>query len=480
MYLNKIKSWYPTLILVAVLVMVSLVVTYVIANSGTAFGPMVIVSLIGVTLLAAVLKDYRIGFYVLVLMAIFMFYVERILNSGFPFGTVYDGLALLTFTAVFISGGQKRDWSLFRNPITILYLLVTLYQVMQVVNPSAVSRVAWLVAMRNNTSILLYVACFQMFASLEDLKKFTKFWLALALICAVYGFYQEKIGLTDFEHHWVYDNPDRLALYYIWGKMRKWSFLSDPSAYGLFAAMGVLAFLVLSLGPFKGRFRFLMAFCGFFTLLAMSYSGTRTAFAMVAVGIVFYIIMSLDNRTTMMATVAAVFVGAIIFFGPFYGGTINRIRSTFQPGDDPSMVVRDQKRVRLQQYILTHPIGGGLYTTGQNGLRYSAGHELAQGWDADSGYLLIGLELGPIGLTMFMALFIAVMLKGINNHFAMTDPFLKTMNMVYLVPFFALSVAHYTQDALFTKPMNLIVIAAYAAMAKLPSFERKLYSVDLV
>jgi putative inorganic carbon (hco3(-)) transporter len=479
MYLNKIKNWYPTVILIAVLVMVSLAITYVIVNSGTVVAPMVIMGLVGFAMVAAVLRDYRVGFYVLLLMAIFMFYVERIINSGFPLGTVYDGLAMLTFAAVFISSG-KRDWSLFKNPVTILYLLVTLYQVLQVVNPSAVSRVAWLVAMRNNTSILLYVVCFQLFATVDDVKKFTKFWLALAFICAVYGFYQEQIGLTDFEHHWVYDNPDRLALYYIWGKMRKWSFLSDPSAYGLFTAMGALAFIVLSLGPFKGTFRALMAFCGFFTLVGMSYSGTRTAIAMVAVGIVFYIVLSLDNKKTMMATVAAAFFGAIIFFGPFYGGTINRIRSTFQPGDDPSMVVRDQKRVRLQEYVLSHPLGGGLYTTGQNGLRYSAGHELAQGWDADSGYLLIGLELGSIGLTMFMALFIAVMLKGINNHFAMTDPLLKTLNLVYLVPFFALSVAHYTQDALFTKPMNLIVIAAYAAVVKLPSFERKLYSVDLV
>jgi putative inorganic carbon (hco3(-)) transporter len=480
MYLNKIKSIYPTVILVAVLVAVSLAVTYVIVNSGTAVAPMIVVALVGVSLLAAVLKDYRVGFYVLLLMGIFMFYVERILNSGFPFGTVYDALAMLTFAAVFINGGQKRDWSLFKNPITILYLLVTLYQVMQVVNPSAVSRVAWLVAMRNNTSILLYVVCFQMFSTLEDVKKFTKFWLALVFICAVYGFYQEMIGLTGFEHDWIYSNPDRLALYYIWGKMRKFSFLSDPSAYGLFASMGGLAFLVLAMGPFKAGFRFLMGFCGVFTLVAMSYSGTRTAIAMVAVGIVFYIILSLDNKRTMMATIAAGFIGAIIFFGPFYGGTINRIRSTFSPDEDPSMVVRDQKRVRLQQYILTHPIGGGLYTTGQNGLRYSRGHELAQGWDADSGYLLIGLELGSVGLLMFMILFVAVMVKGINNYFAINDPLLKTLNLAYLVPFFGLSVAHYTQDALFTKPMNLIVIAAYAVVVKLPSFERKLYSVDLV
>jgi putative inorganic carbon (HCO3(-)) transporter len=143
-------------------------------------------------------------------------------------------------------------------------------------------------------------------------------------------------------------------------------------------------------------------------------------------------------------------------------------------------VVRDVKRIRLQQYVQSHPIGGGLYTTGQNGLRYSAGHELAQGWDADSGYLLIGLELGSIGLVLFLVFFFMVMLKGINNYFSINDPLLKTINLVFLVPTMALSVAHFTQDAMFTKPMNLIVIVAYAVILRLPSFEKKLYSVELL
>jgi putative inorganic carbon (hco3(-)) transporter len=144
------------------------------------------------------------------------------------------------------------------------------------------------------------------------------------------------------------------------------------------------------------------------------------------------------------------------------------------------MEVRDIKRIRLQQYVQSHPIGGGLYTTGQNGLRYSAGHPLAEGWDADSGYLLIGLELGSIGLVLFLVFFFLVMVKGINNYFAINDPLLKTYNLTYLIPLMALSVAHYTQDAMFTKPMNLVVIAAYAVIVKIQSFDRKLYSVDLI
>jgi O-antigen ligase len=234
------------------------------------------------------------------------------------------------------------------------------------------------------------------------------------------------------------------------------------------------------MGPFKTSYRIALGCLALIMFMAMSYSGTRTAMAMVAVGIVFFIIMTLRNRKTIIAAGALVFFGAIILMGPFYGGTINRIRSTFNPSDDASMAVRDNKRIRLQEYVLSHPIGGGLSTTGQNGKRYSPGHYLAGGWDPDSGYLLTALEMGWIGLIIFQVFFFIVMLRGIKNYFALKDPLLKTLTLTYIVPFLALTVAHFTQDALFQKPINLIVIVTYAIVIKIPSFEKKLFSVDLV
>jgi putative inorganic carbon (hco3(-)) transporter len=66
-----------------------------------------------------------------------------------------------------------------------------------------------------------------------------------------------------------------------------------------------------------------------------------------------------------------------------------------------------------------------------------------------------------------------VILKGINNHFALDDPMLKTVNLTYVVPFVALSVAHFTQDAMFQKPANLVIIATYAVVLTLPTLENR-------
>jgi putative inorganic carbon (hco3(-)) transporter len=470
---------FPAVAIFSVLLLISLAVTYLMAQHGIIVGLLAALVSIGVMVVAAVMKDYRIGFYLLFLMGVFMFYIDRMMTIGFPLGTVYDALVGLVFFSLFFDKKQ-HDWSLFKNPVTVMFIILIVYQVLQLFNPSANSVVAWLVSLRNNISVLIYVICFQMFSSLKEVKRFTHVWLGIALIVGLYGIYQKLFGLTGFEMAWMNEQPERIDLYIIWGQLRAFSFLSDPSSFGLFTGAGALASMVLAMGPFRAAYRLLFGGIMMVLLVAMSYSGTRTAIALVAVGIAFYITVMLHNRRTLLAAAMFAVFGAILMFGPFYGSTLTRLRSTFKASEDPSMAVRDVKRLRFQKYIQTHPIGGGLYTVGQNGDRYSHGHELAGKWDPDSGYLLTALETGWIGLLIFLGLFFAVMLQGINNFFALKDPVLRTYILLYLVPFLALSVAHFTQDALFHKPTNIVVYATYALVIKIRSFEKKLFSVDLV
>lgn len=479
MYLNR-TSRLSLIIVFIVLLFSSVGVAYLIVTQGIVAAPIVLVAVSGIFLIGAILRDYKVGFYFLFGMGMFMFYFDRIVHIPIPLGVVYDALAALVFIALFIHNKDKRDWTLFKNPVTICFIIITAYQLLQFFNPNAVSHVAWLFTLRNNVSFLLYVVCFQLFSTLKDVKTFTTTWIVMAAIVALYGIYQEYAGLTDFETAWLMSAPGRMDLYFIWGKLRKFSMLSDPSSFGLFMAFSCLACIVLAMGPFKAAYRLALGALALIMFISMSYSGTRTAMAMVAVGIAFFIIMTLRHKKTIIAAIGLVFLLVVVLVGPFYGGTINRIRSTFNPSDDASMAVRDNKRIRLQEYVLTHPIGGGLATTGRNGVTYSPGHELAVGWDPDSGYLLTALEMGWIGLIIFQVFFFIVMVRGIKNYFALNDPLLKTLTLTYIVPFLALSVAHFTRDAMFQKPVNIIVIVTYAMVIKIPSLQKKLFSVDLV
>jgi putative inorganic carbon (HCO3(-)) transporter len=470
---------FPAVAIFALLLLVSVAVTYLIAHQGIVTGLLVLVASLGILLVVVVMKDYRIGFYFVFFLGVFMFYIDRIAHLSFPMGTVFDAVVGLVFVSMFMQK-KNRDWTWFKNPVTITFVVLIVYQALQLFNPSATSMVAWLISLRNNISFLLYVVCFQMFSSLKEITRFTTVWMTVALMVALYAIYQHFFGLTGFEMAWMNEQPERAGLFIIWGQLRVFSFLSDPSSFGLFTGASSLAAMVLALGPFKIHYRIAFGLLMVILMISMSYSGTRTAMALVIVGIAFYITMMLHNRKTLIASVVLVFFGAILLFGPFYGSTITRLRSTFKASEDPSMAVRDVKRIRLQDYVQTHPIGGGLNTVGQTGLRYSPGHELAGPWDPDSGYLLTALEGGWIGLIIFQALFFIVILQGINNFFAIKDPLLRTYILVYIVPFMALSVAHFTQDAMFHKPTNIVVYATYALVFKIAALERKLFSVDLV
>jgi len=136
------------------------------------------------------------------------------------------------------------------------------------------------------------------------------------------------------------------------------------------------------------------------------------------------------------------------------------------------MEVRDVKRIRLQTYVRSHPIGGGIFTTGLAGLRLSSGHELATGWDADSGYLQTALETGWIGLALELLFFFSIMVIGINNYYGVNDPKVAMINLVFLTSFFAVTVAQYTQNCMPYKPLFVLSIATYAILIKLKEFER--------
>jgi putative inorganic carbon (hco3(-)) transporter len=465
MQLQKIRAVYPSVILILSLVALSLLSVYLLVHLGVAAGPWIIISFTGMLLLLCMVKEYKIGIYFMLTLSVFMAYINRMSDFHIQYGLVLDSVAAIVFIIMLFHLTKHSDWSLLKSPITYLYISIVVYQFLQFFNPNAVSFIGWLVAFRGNTSFLLFLVFYHLFASRAEVKNFTILWIVLGALIAFYGIYQEMFGLNARELAWVQSDPGRVKLLQIWGHMRKFSFLSDPSAFGLYMAFCGLACFVLMLGPFPALYRIGFGLLSIMTMVSMSYSGTRTAIAMVAVGIVFYILMTLHNRQTFLMMMGVGFVAVVLLFGPFYGGTVKRIRSTFDLDQDASMSVRDAKRIRLQSYVLSHPIGGGLNTTGGNGLRYSPGHPLAEGWDPDSGYLLTALEI------LHLAFFYAVVAKGIKNYYALEDPALKHLNMVYLIPFFALSVAHFTQDAMFQKPVYLNVIATYALVLRLPGLQ---------
>src|SRR5690606_37200130 len=260
--LERFKSIYSSVLLSLILVGVSLYITHLIVTQGLLVGPIVIVALMGILLLGWMMRDYKMGIYYMFVLSVFMSFINRILPSPVQFGVILDAIASLTFVIMLITDRGKADWSAIKGPITYMYVIVVVYQLLQVFNPNATSFLGWIVAFRANTSFLLFFAFFYLFLSFEEVKKFTMLWIAMASIVAFYGIWQQVFGLTGFELDWVHATEGRTKLLIVWGQQRKFSLLSDPSAFGLFMAFSALSCLILALGPLRGVYRLVLVFLG--------------------------------------------------------------------------------------------------------------------------------------------------------------------------------------------------------------------------
>jgi len=466
------------LILASVLTVVSILISFIIAVNGIKIGAAILLVIFGASILAVIYTNYRYGFLLLVIYGFFLFQLSRVLPFDFPVGIVMDLMILILFVSVTIDQAQSdKPWyEVFKNPVGYAILIYEGYAILEFVNPYSTSLMGRLVHIRAIIGTpLLYFVVMKVFSDLRQVKLFTKFWLGLALLAAIYGLYQEYVGLQDWEWQWIHSQPGRYEIMHLWGnKVRKWSFLSDVAAFGMFMAFSGVVCTILMLGPFKISVKILLGIAAVAMFLSMSYSGTRTAMVMVPVGIYFYILCTINNVKTLTFSILAATIFIILIFGPFYGGTLSRLRTAFNPQEDASMSVRDFKRNKLQPYVQSHPIGGGLNTAGHTGAEYSPSHELAGDWDPDSGYLRLALERGWIGLIINLGLNATVLFVGISNFYRARNPTIKILLMAYSSAFFSMTIAQYVQDAVGQKPVSLIIVSTYALVVKLGEFDKEI------
>lgn len=456
------------------LTLLSVLSSFLIYKTGIVAGLAVLFILVSVATIVIFVGNYRTGFYLALLFTFFMFHISRTLPEGlrdFPLGAVVEALlALVAFSILIhtIPGDDRLEPGMYKNPVAYAVGAYIVYYILMLFHPASSSVTGRLFAIREIYALgVSFFIVVHFFKTRDDIELFTKFWVFLALLAALYGLFQEFFGLQKWEMDWIYLNPEHAKLVMVAGSIRKWSFLSDINAFGLFMAYSAIVCLIMALGPFSLIRRAWLAGCGLAMMISMTFSGTRTATAMVVFGVLFFTFMTLHQRRTLMFAIAFTMGLLAILFGPFYGGTFSRIRSTFAISQDESMGVRDMTRLRMQPYARTHPIGGGLNTTGKLGVKYEPGHELAGHWDPDSGYLKTALERGWIGLLVQMGFYVTVLIFGIVQYFRTEDRWKQTYYCAYLAGFFALAIANYTQDSMDQKPVNIVLVSSFAILIRL-------------
>lgn len=459
--------------LLAFLLLLTTGAAFIIAKLGFIAGLALIVGVIGLGVAVFMVVYPEFGFYVSIFSSFFVFTFMRLINTELPLVTGIDLMVWLTFVGVLINKGMKREslWKNCQSPIMFMYLIFLVYYFVEYFNPNGGSTELYMLFLRRTITLVLFLYCaIQLFSDMKALNRFFKACIFLFFISALYACYEEWVGLPKFELNYILSDPlrEKLAALDGGGNYRKSSFLASCTDFGLLMAGASIIFLIFYQKlKTTGRRKWFILLSLILSVLAMTYSGTRTATLMLTVEIALYVLMTINEKKTLIFfTFFAVLLLGVIF-GPSYGnGTLRRLKSTFDLKSEESLQVRDINRHAIQPYIYAHPIGGGVGTTGVAFMQYNAGHPLA-GFPTDSGLLAIVLEYGLLGLFIQCLTYYIILQQGVKTFYSTTDPHIKVMLLSAVLFIFGFVFAQYAQVAIGQIPNGFIFLGLNAVIIRL-------------
>ncbi len=408
--------------------------------------------MLGFAVVVVCMLNTQAGLFINVIYSFFAFHFSRLFfDDSFPVGVASDILVLSTFLSLIIRRTNlKQNFNCFTQRSAVIWILLLFFYIaIELFNPNAHSFIGWYQTFRKmlGAVLVLYIS-FNAFSDYRSIQKFTKLLFIVCVITAIYGCIQQWHGLFDFERNWVMADDNRFGLIYINGDFRKFSTMSDPTAFGVMMAACAVYFLILAINEKNKRTKAILIAGVIFMLMSMAYSGTRTANAMFVGGLAIYILLTLNKKSTQIFGAIAVSLFVVIMYAPIYNNpTLDRFRTTFAGSNDASYEVREQNRAFIQPYIYSHPFGGGLCTTGGGGLRFNPGHYLA-GFPPDSGYLQKALETGYIGLAIICILYFTVIKSGIKGYFRSKNKYYKIFCAACTASIFTFYIAEFSQEAI--------------------------------
>ncbi|MEN9597937.1 MAG: hypothetical protein RL596_248 [Bacteroidota bacterium] len=426
----------------------------VVGKLGLVPGVLILAALIGLPLIYGLVVHPRFGVTFFLIAAYLIMWVMRLGIIDFPLGTLMDGMELLFIIGFFIKQKTRNEWELFNNSISIIIVIWIVYNLLEVINPSAESRLAWVYTIRSVAVVMLMFYIFLYNIRTKEFIRFIiKLWLVLSTFGALYGLKQQYIGFFQFEENYLNSDPNIANLLFIAGQWRKFSIFSDPVAFSYNMVVSSMLCIGMITGPFKLWKKIVLGGLAGLFLFAMLHSGTRGAFVLPPVALALLAILKFNKQVMMAALIGGLGMVVLIFM-PTSNPTIYRFQTAFRPSDDASFNVRKINQKRIQPYILTHPMGGGLGATGTWGIRFAPNSFLAN-FPPDSGYVRVAVEMGWIGLFLICTLMFIILKTGVVNYYAIRDPELKSYCLSMVLIIFCYHIGNYPQEAIVQFPSNV-------------------------
>ena len=470
------SSTYKSILLFLIVSIFVSVLGWLACNSSPLVLILTIIVLIAVPFIIYCFIDIKFGIILTVTLSFFILGVKRIIGDV-PLGLAMDGLVLLLSVSMLFSISKSGKWSIFNNKISYAILLWMIYNLLEAVNPAAASVEAWAYTVRAMAGqMVMFFIVLYAIDSLKFVKLMLSVWISLALLAALWGLHQEYMGFLPFEERWVMEDIERFRLLFQMGRFRKFSFMPDAMTFGFVMSYSSVLCFVLALGPRTLKMKLFLIFSGICMLMSMVYSGTRAAYVLIPVGVFFYMIININLKLIIYGLIFAILT--VVFINtPINNINVIRVQSAFKPGEDASYNTRKRNQKMIQPYLWSHPMGGGLGSTGDWGERFSPGSFLST-FPPDSGYMRIVVEAGPIGLAIYLYLLFTVLSEGVKNYFLVKNEKIKSYLLAMLCVTFSLVIANFPQEATGQIPTSLFLYVLFALICKVKDFDTEINAIE--
>ena len=214
--------------------------------------------------------------------------------------------------------------------------------------------------------------------------------------------------------------------------------------------------LFLTIGFFtssssKGvRFFSIIAACVMFTVLM--YSLVRLWWILIGIGLIF---MSISRKEQKLLYLIPLGILVVFFiFPPFVWQRAVSITDFY----DPSLQSRIQQASRSLAYASKHPLGVGMGAISSDKYRHLAkfvgSSTVSSLFSTENGFLTILVEMGVVGLGVYIWFMFSVFKQGFRIFHSLTDNFLRWLALGILSSCFVFFLSHFFNESLLFYPMN--------------------------
>lgn len=454
------------------LLLVSLIVISVLITSklGMVGGFGFIILAFFFTYLYLLFQKPIIGLYTAIVFGFILLGLARYMK-GVQVGLALDGILYLTYIAlIFSKFTEKVDWSPAYKDVTLLAVIWFAYSVFEIINPEARSFEAWFSGRGVGLYMVLIIPLTLLFIDTNrKLDYFFYIWGVFAVMASIKGILQLKFGVDPWERAWL--DEGNYKTHILFGQLRVFSFLSDAGTFGANQAYTGVVASILAMAQKDRNKKLFFIVVAFFTFYGMVISGTRGAISVPLAGFSAFFVLR-KNKTVMISGFFLLLMVFVFFKYTSIGQgnpQIRRMRTAFDP-NDASLQVRLENQRRLKSYLASRPFGGGIGHGGVKAQRFLPNAYLSQ-IATDSGYVLVWVEEGIVGLLLFLfILFYVVGKSSFQIMFRIRDPILKLKMAALTSGMFGIMVANYG-NAVLQMPNGMLIYTSMALMLNYEKFE---------